>query len=275
MKKNINPLVCVFDSGIGGLGVLYECVRRLPRVDFAYFADNYNMPYGRFGREELIKISNEKFTQIASYNPAAAVVACNTVTAECAEVLRRKYSFPIIGVEPALKPAAEICNKALVLATRATLSSRKFAVLAEKLAGDCDFTFFCPSALAGAIEKNIFNLTRLDLKEHLPEGDFDGVVLGCTHYIFLREEISGRLNCPAFDGNCGTAARLVKILNESVAFSGRKNADSRKLIAMEEINKCSKNVGNITENGRKYGKNSIFFVGDSAFKNKQVFNFYL
>ena len=99
MKKNINPLVCVFDSGIGGLGVLYECVRRLPRVDFAYFADNYNMPYGRFGREELIKISNEKFTQIASYNPAAAVVACNTVTAQCIGFLRENFPFEIIGIQ--------------------------------------------------------------------------------------------------------------------------------------------------------------------------------
>lgn len=270
-----NGYIAFFDSGIGGLTLLKECTKRTENESFLYFGDNRNAPYGNRSHSQILHLAEQAFEYLARFPLKAAVIACNTVTAECAEVLRRKYSFPIIGVEPALKPAAEICNKALVLATRATLSSRKFAVLAEKLAGDCDFTFFCPSALAGAIEKNIFNLTRLDLKEHLPEGDFDGVVLGCTHYIFLREEISGRLNCPAFDGNCGTAARLVKILNESVAFSGRKNADSRKLIAMEEINKCSKNVGNITENGRKYGKNSIFFVGDSAFKNKQVFNFYL
>ena len=211
MKKNINPLVCVFDSGIGGLGVLYECVRRLPRVDFAYFADNYNMPYGRFGREELIKISNEKFTQIASYNPAAAVVACNTVTAQCIGFLRENFPFEIIGIQPAVKPASAVGGKCLVLATPSTAQSNSLHDLIGRFGSGETKVAPC-SDLASYIEENVGNFNPAEVERLLPKESADSVVLGCTHYSFVKKIIKKHYNRPVFDGNAGTAEHLRAIL---------------------------------------------------------------
>ena len=90
MEKVLNPTVCFFDSGIGGLCLLYECVRKLPDVDFVYFADNENVPYGSLDKNTLIAKVDEIFLRIQNLNPSAAVVACNTVTANCIDYLRNK-----------------------------------------------------------------------------------------------------------------------------------------------------------------------------------------
>ena len=235
MKKNINPLVCVFDSGIGGLGVLYECVRRLPRVDFAYFADNYNMPYGRFGREELIKISNEKFTQIASYNPAAAVVACNTVTAQCIGFLRENFPFEIIGIQPAVKPASAVGGKCLVLATPSTAQSNSLHDLIGRFGSGETKVAPC-SDLASYIEENVGNFNPAEVERLLPKESADSVVLGCTHYSFVKDIIKNYYNCPVFDGNEGTSAHLCEKLGisdhraeraQSIAFIGGNTDKNR------------------------------------------------
>ena len=119
-----NPLVCFFDSGIGGLNLLCESVRILPQVDFTYFADNYRVPYGALGKEQLKEISRKVFLEIEKLKPAAAVIACNTLTAQCIDYLRGEFSFEIIGIQPAIKPAAEVGGRILVLVTPATAKSQ-------------------------------------------------------------------------------------------------------------------------------------------------------
>ena len=91
--------------------MLGECIKRIPNKQFVYFADNFNVPYGNYSEEKILILANKIFSEIQQYNPIAAVIACNTVTAVCIEYLRNKYSFPIIGIQPAIKPAARAPRK--------------------------------------------------------------------------------------------------------------------------------------------------------------------
>ena len=132
--------IAFFDSGIGGLTLLKECAQQLAGESFLYFGDNANAPYGNKSPEEIERLTLTAFGYLSRFPLKAAVLACNTVTAECAAALRARCPFPVLGVEPALKPAAKACKNVLVLATRATLSSKKFRALAESVSGAVEFT---------------------------------------------------------------------------------------------------------------------------------------
>lgn len=212
------PLVCLFDSGIGGLNLLDACVRRLPEVDFYYFADNFNVPYGNLGEGQIFTLVKGVFREIAACRPSAAVVACNTVTAGCISALRKTYSFPILGIEPALKQAWERGGDYLVLATRSTCASSSFASLMQRYGARA--TVFPCGGLAEKIERGIFSLDEKELVSRLPGGRFSSVVLGCTHYIFIEKAIQNRYGCPVFDGMSGTADHLATILGNFAHFSG-------------------------------------------------------
>ncbi len=208
-EKNLS--VCFFDSGIGGLNLLCECVKRLPEVNFKYFADNYNVPYGNMTDEELIRKTDGIFSEIEKIRPEAAVIACNTVTARCAKFLRAKYSFPIVGVQPAVKPAAANGESCAVLATKATAYSDALKTLIEKYGNNVTQVVPCPD-LALYIEKNIFSLDERSVYLLLPPLKAQNIVLGCTHYSFIKDFIKRRYNCAVFEGIDGTAAQLCKIL---------------------------------------------------------------
>lgn len=261
--------IAFFDSGIGGLTLLKECAQQLAGESFLYFGDNANAPYGNKSPEEIERLTLTAFGYLSRFPLIAAVLACNTVTAECAAALRARCPFPVLGVEPALKPAAKACKNVLVLATRATLSSKKFRALAESVSGACRFTFYCPRDLAGEIENNIFDLSKVDLSRHLPEGEqhFDGAVLGCTHYIFLKEQIAARLRCPVFDGNAGTADHLSKILGKI----GQKEKSGYGGLSINTVKQEESLFDKMAINGDFCRKNAVFFVGNAAFKNKTVF----
>ena len=213
-----SDLICFFDSGIGGLTLLAECMRRLPQARFAYFADNYNVPYGSKPRERLIEITDAVFGQISALNPAAAVLGCNTVTAQCSDFLRAKYPFPVIGIQPAVKPAAAYGKKCVVLATPSTAGSASVANLVARYGNGVTEVVACPN-LAAYIEDNIFRLDTENLDGLLPDIQADAVVLGCTHYVYIKEQIKNRYKCAVFDGNDGTACRLCEVLGKSDHFS--------------------------------------------------------
>ena len=214
MEKVLNPTVCLFDSGIGGLWLLHECVKKLPNVDFAYFSDNAHVPYGSLSQEKLIELSDAVFDEIAKLNPAVAVIACNTVTARCIEYLRNKYSFSIVGIQPAVKPAVKVGGKCLVLATPATANSSQLHELVEKYGNGEVEVFACPD-LAQYIENNLENIDEEYIKSILPKIKCDNVVLGCTHYIYIKDIISTYYKCPTFDGIAATANNVVTKLNMS------------------------------------------------------------
>ena len=247
MEKVLNPTVCFFDSGIGGLCLLYECVRKLPDVDFVYFADNENVPYGSLDKNTLIAKVDEIFLRIQNLNPSAVVVACNTVTANCIDYLRNKYKFDIIGIQHAVKPASKQGGKCLVLATPATSKSEALTELIKKF-GNGNMEIFANENLASYIENHIDELNYSDIVKLLPQKRFDSVVLGCTHYIFIKDIVKSFYKCPVFDGIEGTADHLCEKLGKNdhrgkraqkITFSGgfeyKNRGIFRKLISEKGI----------------------------------------
>ena len=215
--------IAFFDSGIGGLTVLSECQKVQGQEIFYYYGDNQHAPYGNLPPKRIKRYVSKAFRQFEKLKVKAAVLACNTATAVCVEELRKKYSFPIIGAEPAVCTAAAKGGKVLVLATRATCESARLRALcerAESLFPDAKICIRPCDGLAGAIERNLL-CEGYDYTSYLPCEDADAVVLGCTHYIYIVGQIAHFYGCPIFDGNAGIARRLFSILQEE----NRKNRE--------------------------------------------------
>lgn len=212
----------VFDSGVGGISVLRELVATLPNEDFIYYGDSANAPYGEKSRDQVVRLSRSIVDQLLDEGAKAIVIACNTATSAAAAELRADYAHvPIIGVEPALKPAtlAPDVKRILVMATPITLRLDKYQQLAEKWGGGHEvISAPCPG-LAARIEKG--DLDAPDMHELIENlvGDYagkvDGVVLGCTHYAFVAPQIRAVVgDVPLFDGAHGTALQLQRKLAE-------------------------------------------------------------
>ncbi|WP_124060207.1 glutamate racemase [Gordonibacter sp. Marseille-P4307] len=213
----------VFDSGVGGISVLKEAVAELPHENFLFFGDSAHAPYGEKSVEWVRERSEQIVDRLIASGVKAVVIACNTATSAAAEVLRAKYpDVPIVGVEPALKPAAisPEGDRILVMATQVTLGLEKFHRLSEEWGGDKVHTVAC-DGLAARIEQG--NLGASDLAELLESliGSYRGrvtsVVLGCTHYPFIARQIQKVLgdDVMLFDGGEGTARHLALVLEEA------------------------------------------------------------
>ena len=204
MVANHKP-IGVFDSGVGGLSVLHALRQELPHEQFLYVGDSGCAPYGdrsaEFVVERAITITDFLVTQGAK----AVVVACNTATAIAVESLRARFALPIVAIEPAVKPAASRTRSRVVgvLATTGTLSSPNMAKLLVSYGSDVEFVIQPCPGLADQVEKGELDSeeTRALVKRYVrPIVDKGGdiVVLGCTHYPFLRsliQEVAG----PAVD----------------------------------------------------------------------------
>jgi glutamate racemase len=186
----------VFDSGVGGLSVLRALRAELPREDFVYFSDAGHAPYGEKGEDFVsgrsLAIAVDLLEQ---HRIKGLVVACNTATAAAVHLLRAQHTqLPVVGVEPALKPAAALTKtgKVAVLATRGTLASAKFQALQASLAAESEFTLVPCDGLAAAIEADDQEQVRALCSRYTlgvccfgtGPGEIDTLVLGCTHYPF-------------------------------------------------------------------------------------------
>lgn len=209
--------ILFFDSGIGGLTVLAETLPQFKEQVFLYYGDNDRAPYGNLSNAKILENVQAVFQSLKDLNIRIAVLACNTATAICAESLRRDCGYPIIGAEPAIMPAIRNGGEVLVLATRATCDSERFRALCARARLAYPKTTLkavaCES-LAGEIEKNIFR-KEFDPTLYLPRESPTAVVLGCTHYIYVKEKIKKFYACPVYDGNVGIASRLSSILKNN------------------------------------------------------------
>ena len=186
----------VFDSGIGGLSVLREIVAQLPHEDVIYFADSGHVPYGDREAHEIRTFANEITAYLQDHGAAIIVIACNTASAVALYSLREQFDIPIVGMEPAVKPAAEHTSSQHigVIATRATFQGELFAGLVERFAKETRIhTQVCPE-LVQQVERGKENdlETEAILRAYLGpmiEAGIDSLVLGCTHYAFLRPTI--------------------------------------------------------------------------------------
>ena len=214
--------VGVFDSGVGGISVLRELVRELPEEHFRYFGDSAHAPYGEKTDTEVQQLAQAIVSDMVSEGAKAIVIACNTATSAAAPYLRAHYSLPIVGVEPALKPACEALSggRVLVMATPMTLQLDKFHQLEREYEGSCEVICVPCVGLASRIERG--QLDADDLHALLVSligayaGQVDGVVLGCTHYPFVRDQIRAIVGeVPLFDGAVGTARQTRRLLEEA------------------------------------------------------------
>ena len=201
MDRTQRP-IGVFDSGMGGLSILGALRAELPHEDFVYVADSGHAPYGERDDHHVIARSRVITDYLRTrHGIKALVMACNTATAAAIHLLRQEHpDLPIIGVEPALKPAVNQSKtrRIGVMATRGTLGSAKFRALVESLAGQADFVCQPCDGLADAIEREDTPKIRALCAYYLSAtgrfgiktGEIDTLVLGCTHYPFASEHLA-------------------------------------------------------------------------------------
>ena len=214
--KNNEP-IGFLDSGIGGSTVLTKALDILPNENYVFFSDSKNCPYGDKSDEEIIKRCDEIIAMlIQKYACKAVVIACNTASAKAAAYLRKKYTLPIIAIEPAYKMVYDENPNGftLVMATKGTLESEKFHKLYYKYNNHKTALIPCVG-LADIIEQGEKNEIESYLEKTLSEykGKALNVVLGCTHYPLIKDSIRKVLgNVEFFDGAFGGSKQLKRIL---------------------------------------------------------------
>lgn len=221
--------VGLLDSGLGGISVLGEALRQLPNEDYVYYGDTANAPYGDKTPEEVLGLVHQAVERLIELRCKAIVIACNTATSVSAGKLRQELALPIIGMEPALKPASQLPGggKILVMATRVTLSLPKFQALMAQYGRDA-VPVPCPGLMEcverGELEgPQVTALLRQLLGPWLSQ-PVKAVVLGCTHYPFLRKAIAALFpkETPLIDGNAGSVRQLRRRLEEQDLLSDRQ-----------------------------------------------------
>lgn len=252
---NTKP-IAVFDSGLGGISVLRELVRQMPNERFLYFGDSLNAPYGSRPLQEIRELTMSHAERLLNESKAL-VIACNTATSVAIQELRQRHPERIIvGIEPALKPAIErfANGKTVVMATETTLRERKFAELMDHFASTADI-IKCPcpefvefverGELSGeAVEAAIAQR----LQEHLND-TIDAVVLGCTHFPFLKDAIRRVIGeKPAIlDGAVGTAKETHRrILEANLLNLGQGGVELTNSLPSKEIIELSEKLLNAT-----------------------------
>ena len=215
----------VFDSGVGGISVLRELVALMPNENFIFYGDSKNAPYGTKTLEEVRKLTLADAEYLRSRNVKALVVACNTATSAAIHILRERYQkeIPVIGIEPALKPAVSVKenSRVLVMATPMTLREKKFHNLMQKFQDQAEIISLPCPGLVEFVERGELSGEALEhflknLFAPYQERKVDAVVLGCTHYPLVRKTIQKVLGSgvAVFDGGAGTARETLHKLKE-------------------------------------------------------------
>ena len=215
----MNNLIGIFDSGVGGFSVLEKLLQVLPDENYLYYSDNKNNPYGEKSDEELFSIVSEVVDYLKKQGCKLIVIACNTATTKCIKKIKEFYSDLIfVGTVPAIKVA---CDKefknTLVMATPATIESERCEELVrDNKRNDQNIYLVSCNGLANAIE-----LGKKDLVDKILKGIFDeyrdknidSIVLGCTHYPFVKNEIKEEMpNATLLDGSMGVAKEVKRQL---------------------------------------------------------------
>lgn len=190
-------MIAILDSGVGGLSVMSEIVRLMPNENILYMADSANCPYGNRDSTQIVDLSIKCVDFLVSQGADIIVLACNTITSAAAPILRQKYpSIPIVGMEPAIKPAAQSTktNVIGVLATKATLKGEYYNKTKSQFAANRTIIETAGEGLVEIVENQTQNnpesiaLLRKYIDPMVEKG-VDTLVLGCTHYPFLTTQI--------------------------------------------------------------------------------------
>jgi len=190
----------IFDSGVGGLSVAQAIQKRLPKENLLYIADSRYAPYGERDEDWIIKRCKQIGEYFLACQCKAIVMACNTATAAAVKALRESITLPIIGLEPAIKPAVNLSQKGVigVLATPRTLSSEKYRALRAQFEDQAEFIEVASTRLVSLVESgDIYSTAALDVIREalgpLLSSPIDTLVLGCTHFPFLNKPLQSLL----------------------------------------------------------------------------------
>ncbi|MNN06282.1 Glutamate racemase 2 [compost metagenome] len=228
--EHMSKRIAFFDSGLGGLTVLSKAMDELPNEDFLFFADTLHVPYGVKKPEDVKRYIHQSIEIILQEDVKAIVIACNTATSLAISELRDKYTIPVIGMEPAVKPAVEINRptgkRVLVFATAITLKESKYIDLVRRV-DDMNIVDSLP--LPELVEYcEALNFDKKVIKDYFIKklesynlDEYGTVVLGCTHYPFYKRILKELLpeHIKIIDGSDGTIKRLSQILRANSLFS--------------------------------------------------------
>lgn len=229
----VNAPIGVMDSGVGGLSVLKHLTHQLPHEHFLYYADSAHAPYGNKTAAEIQQRCRFVADTLIAQGAKALVVACNTATAAAIGHMRQQYTLPIIGMEPAVKPAAAASKNGIigVLATTGTLQSAQFAALLEHYGQNVRVVTQACVGLVECIEQGHLDApqTHALLQQYcqpLMAAGADTIVLGCTHYPFVRESIQHIVgpNVTLIDTGAAVANRLQQVLAQQALLNAASEA---------------------------------------------------
>ncbi len=242
----------IFDSGIGGLSVLSEAIHTLSGVDYIFYADVDHVPYGLKTPEEIKGYVGNIVKTLVDMGVDAIVIACNTATSVAAEHVRSLYSIPIIGMEPAVKPAVKLSDendkRVLVMATPVTIRENKLRTLLDKVDKKSVVDLLPMPGLVRFAESGIFEGKEVDeyIEEQLAVFDktkYGEVVLGCTHFNYFKPSIRKAFDDVVFiDGNAGTVKQLAKVLGISKLADGEEPSGEITYIESGRVVKDSDSV---------------------------------
>ena len=216
-------MIGIFDSGTGGLSVFREIFRLLPEERYIYYSDNANCPYGEKTKEFITDRARAISSFLIDQGADIIVVACNTATAAAISSLRAEFPICFIGMEPAVKPAAQKTRTGVVgvLATAGTLKASKYIDTREKWAQDVKIVEHIGQGFVELVENGILDGPEAEAiveKSIRPliEAGADTIVLGCTHYPFLAETIRKTAGCPVelIDPAPAVAKHLLEVMQE-------------------------------------------------------------
>lgn len=213
----------IFDSGIGGLTVLHQAMLLLPEEDYLFYADTDHVPYGEKTKEEIVRYTDGAVRFLLAKGAGAVIVACNTATSVAIGELRRRYDIPLLGIEPAVKPAVEECDgrRIMVIATPVTVREEKLKNLIARV-DEAHLVDLLPMPkLVRFAEAGEFRSPEVTayLRGRLAAfdlGRYSSLVLGCTHFNYFKDTMSEIFpqSVDFLDGSEGTARHLAEVLRE-------------------------------------------------------------
>lgn len=230
---NSESPIGVFDSGLGGISVLHTIHDLLPNENLIYFGDSKYNPYGTKTKEEITKRCIAICDELVLHDVKAIIIACNTATSACVNLLREKYDIDIIGMEPALKVACDRSEhqRIAVWATDLTLSEKKFANLMNRFKDAHHIVKVpCPKLVRMVEENQLDDTKKVEsvLMGYLKECDYqnlDSIVLGCTHFPFYTKYLKKLCpNVQIIEGSVGTTWHTKDLLEQK----GLLNLNSNK-----------------------------------------------
>lgn len=216
--------IAIFDSGVGGITVLQKALKLLPCENYIYYSDKNFAPYGTLSAPEILTRTELAIQFLNKFPLKAFAIACNTATSACIGQLRTKYTFPVIGMEPAVKPAitAGGPGKVIISATPFTLREKKLKLLIESLNAQKHVELVDMHELVTYAEHFDFDMNKIGtyIAQKLDKFDlsaYKAMVLGCTHFSFFKDQFESYLpkHIAIHDGNTGTVRHLARTIRQN------------------------------------------------------------